>query len=133
MSDPRTTAIDFAHANRSRFLAELVDFGSIPSVSTDPAAKPSMQRAAQWVADQLTRLQAKNVQVFQTSGHPVVYGEMLQAGPDAPTILVYGHYDVQPVDPIDLWQTEPFSPTLRGDNIYARGITDMKGQVMASL
>ena len=133
MSDPRTTAIEFAHANRSRFLAELIDFGSIPSISTDPNAKADIQRAAQWVADQLTHLKAHNVQIFQTSGHPVVYGEMLEAGSGAPTILVYGHYDVQPVDPINLWETGPFSPDIRGDNIYARGITDMKGQVMASL
>ena len=133
MSDPRTTAIEFAHSNRARFLAELVDFGSIPSISTAPEAKPDMQRAAQWVADQLTRLQARNVQVFQTAGHPVVYGEMLSAGSTAPTILVYGHYDVQPVDPIDLWKTDPFAPDIRGENIYARGITDMKGQVMAAL
>jgi len=133
MSDPRTTAIEFAHANRSRFLAELVDFASIPSVSTDPAAKSDMQRAAQWVADQLTRLKANNVQVFQTAGHPVVYAEMLTADLAAPTILVYGHYDVQPVDPVDLWKTDPFSPDIRGENIYARGITDMKGQVLVAL
>ncbi len=133
MSNPRTTAIEFAHASRSRFLAELIDFGSIPSISTDPNAKADIQRAAQWVADQLTHLKARNVQIFQTSGHPVVYGEMLEAGSGAPTILVYGHYDVQPVDPINLWETGPFSPDIRGDNIYARGITDMKGQVMASL
>jgi acetylornithine deacetylase/succinyl-diaminopimelate desuccinylase-like protein len=133
MSDPRTTAIQFAHANQPRFLAELIEFGSIPSISTDPAAKPDIQRAAQWVADQLTRLNARNVQVFQTSGHPVVYAEMLDAGPGAPTVLVYGHYDVQPVDPLNLWETGPFSPDIRGENIYARGITDMKGQVMASL
>ncbi len=133
MSDPRTTALEFAHANHSRFLAELVDFASIPSISTDPAAKPEMQRAAQWVADQLTRLKTNNVQIFQTAGHPVVYAEMLGAGSRAPTILVYGHYDVQPVDPVDLWKTDPFAPDMRGENIYARGITDMKGQVMVAL
>jgi acetylornithine deacetylase/succinyl-diaminopimelate desuccinylase-like protein len=133
MTDPRTTAIEYAHANSARFLAELIDFGSIPSISTDPSAKADMQRAAEWVAEQLTRLGAKNVQIFPTSGHPVVYGEMLNAGVSAPTILVYGHYDVQPVDPIDLWQSGPFTPDIRGENIYARGITDMKGQVMASL
>jgi acetylornithine deacetylase/succinyl-diaminopimelate desuccinylase-like protein len=133
MTDPRTTAIEFAHANRSRFLAELIDFASIPSISTDPNAKADMQRAAQWVADQLTRLNAQNIQIFPTAGHPVVYGEMRAASANAPTVLVYGHYDVQPVDPLDLWQTGPFSPDIRGENIYARGITDMKGQVMASL
>jgi acetylornithine deacetylase/succinyl-diaminopimelate desuccinylase-like protein len=133
MTDPRTTAIQFAHTNRSRFLAELIDFASIPSISTDPEAKSDIQRAAQWVADQLTRLNARDVQIFPTAGHPVVYAEMPAAAPDAPTVLVYGHYDVQPVDPLNLWETGPFSPDIRGENIYARGITDMKGQVMASL
>ena len=133
MTDLRTTAIEFAHTNRSRFLAELIEFAAIPSVSTDPDAKADMQRAALWVADQLIALNARNVQIFPTAGHPVVYAEMLQAGPAAPTILVYGHYDVQPVDPLNLWQTGPFAPDIRGENIYARGITDMKGQVMASL
>ncbi len=133
MTDPRTTAIEYAHANGARFLAELIDFGSIPSISTDPTAKADMQRAAEWVAEQLTRLGANNVQIFPTPGHPVVFGEMLNAGSSAPTILVYGHYDVQPVDPIELWQSGPFTPDIRGENIYARGITDMKGQVMASL
>ena len=133
MTDPRTTAIEYAHANGARFLAELIDFGSIPSISTDPNAKADMQRAAEWVAEQLTRLGANNVQIFPTPGHPVVFGEMLDAGSSAPTILVYGHYDVQPVDPIELWQSGPFTPEIRGENIYARGITDMKGQVMASL
>ena len=133
MTDPRTTAIEYAHANSARFLVELIDFGSIPSISTDPNAKADMQRAAEWVAEQLTRLGANNVQIFPTPGHPVVFGEMLNAGSRAPTILVYGHYDVQPVDPIELWQSGPFTPDIRGENIYARGITDMKGQVMASL
>jgi acetylornithine deacetylase/succinyl-diaminopimelate desuccinylase-like protein len=133
MTDPRTSAIEYAHANRSRFLAELIEFASIPSISTSPEARPDIQRAAEWVADQLTALGTKNVKVFPTAGHPVVYGQMLDAGTKAPTILVYGHYDVQPVDPLDLWQTGPFTPDIRGDNIYARGITDMKGQVMASL
>ena len=133
MTDPRSTAIEYAHANSARFLAELIDFGSIPSISTDPTAKADMQRAAEWVAEQLTRLGANNIQIFPTPGHPVVFGEMLNAGSRAPTILVYGHYDVQPVDPIELWQSGPFTPEIRGENIYARGITDMKGQVMASL
>ena len=133
MTDPRSTAIEYAHANSARFLAELIDFGSIPSISTDPTAKADMQRAAEWVAEQLTRLGANNIKIFPTPGHPVVFGEMLNAGSRAPTILVYGHYDVQPVDPIELWQSGPFTPEIRGENIYARGITDMKGQVMASL
>jgi acetylornithine deacetylase/succinyl-diaminopimelate desuccinylase-like protein len=75
----------------------------------------------------------KNVQIFPTTGHPVVYGEWLEAGAIAPTALIYGHYDVQPVDPLNLWLTGPFEPDVRGDYIYARGITDMKGQVMAAL
>src|SRR4030066_1390848 len=103
MTETRTTAIEFAHANRPRFLNELMDFASIPSISTDPEAKMDIQKAAEWVAARLTNLNAHNVQILRTDGHPVVYAEMLYAGPDAPTILVYGHYDVQRADPLELW------------------------------
>ena len=133
MTDPRTAAIQYAHDNRQRFLDELKAFAKIPSISTDPAARPDMQRAAEWVADQLRSLKMDNVQIYPTAGHPVVFGEWLKAGSQAPTALIYGHYDVQPADPLELWQTGPFEPDIRGENIYARGITDMKGQVMVAL
>jgi acetylornithine deacetylase/succinyl-diaminopimelate desuccinylase-like protein len=133
MTDPRSAALQYAHQNAPRFLEELKDFCRIASISNDPEAKPEMQRAAEWVAAQLANLDVQNIQIFPTAGHPVVYGELLEAGPAAPTILIYGHYDVQPVDPLDLWVSGPFEPDIRGDYIYARGATDMKGQVQIAL
>jgi acetylornithine deacetylase/succinyl-diaminopimelate desuccinylase-like protein len=126
-------ALAYARENQTRFLQELIEFVSISSVSTDPAAKQQMQRAAGWVADQLRRLGAQKVEIFPTVGHPVVYGELLNAGADKPTALVYGHYDVQPAEPLELWQSPAFEPQVRGENLYGRGASDMKGQVLISL
>ena len=133
MTDSRSAAIQFAHENAIRFLDEFKDFTSIPSISTDEASKGDVLRAAQWIADHLRSLGVINVQILPTGGHPVVYGECLEAGDKAPTALVYGHYDVQPVDPLNLWITGPFTPNVRGDYIYGRGTTDMKGQMMVAL
>jgi acetylornithine deacetylase/succinyl-diaminopimelate desuccinylase-like protein len=132
MTDLRNAAIQYAHDHRSGFQAELQDFCTIPSISTDPAAKPEMFRAAEWVANQLRSLGLQNVQVIPTGGHPVVFGESLNA-PGKPTLLIYGHYDVQPPEPLELWLTGPFEPTQRGEHLFARGATDMKGQVLASI
>jgi len=126
-------ALDYAHQNHERFLNELKDFLTIPSISTDPEHKQDMQRGAEWLAGQLREIGMENVQILPTAGHPVVYGDWLHAGKMAPTVMVYGHYDVQPPDPLELWQTPPFEAEVRGDNLYARGSADMKGQVMASL
>ncbi len=126
-------ALAFAQENKARFLSELIEFVSIPSVSTDPAAKPAMQQAAAWVAGQLKVLGMANVQVMPTEKHPVVYGEFLEAGPDKPVVLIYGHYDVQPAEPLELWHSPAFTPEQRGDNLYGRGASDMKGQVMTTL
>jgi acetylornithine deacetylase/succinyl-diaminopimelate desuccinylase-like protein len=133
MTDPRSSAIQYAHDHASRFLDELKEFASIPSISTDEASKADVLHAANWVANHLRSLGIANVQVFPTPGHPVVYGEWLKAGNKAPTALIYGHYDVQPVDPLNLWISGPFNPEIRGDYIYARGSTDMKGQMMVAL
>ena len=133
MPDSRTAAIQYAHQHRTRFLQELQEFLRLPSVSTDPTRGTEMERTADWVAAQIKELGFKNVQVFPTPGHPVVYGEHLEAGGKAPTVLVYGHYDVQPPDPLALWESGPFEPDVRGENLFARGSTDMKGQVMAAL
>jgi acetylornithine deacetylase/succinyl-diaminopimelate desuccinylase-like protein len=132
MTDPRITAIQYAHDQRARFLVELKDFCTIPSISTDPTVKPEMQRAAEWVANQLRNIGLQNVQVLPTAGHPVVYAESLGA-PGKPTLLIYGHYDVQPPDPLDLWKSGPFEPDERGEHLFARGVTDMKGQVLAAI
>ncbi len=126
-------ALQHGKENRQRFLDELIEFVSIPSVSTDPAAVPAIQQAAQWVAGQLRDLGFQKVTIYPTAKHPVVYGENLAAGPKKPTVLIYGHYDVQPPEPLELWESPPFEPTQRGENLYGRGASDMKGQVMASL
>jgi acetylornithine deacetylase/succinyl-diaminopimelate desuccinylase-like protein len=133
MTDVRQSALEYAHQNNGRFLEELKDFLAIPSISTSPEYKADVQRAAEWVTGQLRSLGMDNVQIMPTGGHPVVYGEQLKAGKDAPTILIYGHYDIQPVDPLELWTSDPFKAEVRGDNLYARGSSDMKGQVIASL
>jgi acetylornithine deacetylase/succinyl-diaminopimelate desuccinylase-like protein len=127
-----SSAIDFAHRNHDRYLAELKEFLAIPSVSTLSAHKPDMERAAQWVATQLKGMGFTNVTIMPTGGHPVVFGESL-GGAGRPTVLVYGHYDVQPVDPLNEWNSEPFTAVERDGNLYARGASDMKGQVQAFL
>lgn len=126
-------AINFAHANQDRFLDELKQFIKIPSISTDPDKKEAMYSAASFVSNQLMQMGFTNVQIFPTALHPVVFGEKMDAGPNAPTVLFYGHYDVQPPEPIELWTSDPFDPELRGENLYGRGSSDMKGQVVASL
>ncbi len=133
MTDPRTSAIQYAHEHASYFLEQLKEFASIPSISTNESAKVDIQHAAEWLANRLRSLGISNVQLFQTPGHPIVYGEWLHATKKAPTGLVYGHYDVQPVDPLNLWTSPPFQPEVRGDYIYARGCTDMKGQILVAL
>ncbi len=122
-------ALEYTQANAQKFLDELVEFLSIPSISTQPERKPDMRQAAVWLRDKLLLSGFPRAEVMLTSGHPIVYAEWLAAGPDAPTILVYGHYDVQPPDPLELWNTPPFEPTIVGDDIFARGAADDKGQL----
>ncbi len=126
-------ALEYARQNRERFLAELKEVLTIPSVSTDPDCKAEMQHAAEWMAAQLRAIGMQAVQIMPTGGHPVVYGEWMGAGKSAPTVMIYGHYDVQPADPLELWSSPPFEPAVRGENLYARGAADMKGQVLAAL
>lgn len=125
-------AIEYARANRTRFLNELQEFVAIPSVSTLSEHKGDMERAAEWVTAQMQRIGLENVVVMPTAGHPAAYGEWLHAK-GKPTVLVYGHYDVQPVDPLDEWITPPFEPTVQGDTMYGRGASDMKGNVHGTL
>lgn len=131
MTDIRNAALAYAQEHRQEFLEDLKEFCAIPSISANPGYKPQMQQAAEWVANRLRRAGVEQVKVIQTEGHPVVYGEHLAASPGAPTALLYGHYDVQPPEPLEQWQSGPFEPEVRGENIYARGVTDMKGQVLA--
>ena len=125
-------AIQFVRDNKDRFLQEYKELLAIPSISTLSEHNGDVQRTAQWLADELTRHNIENVEIIPTPGHPVVYGESLHV-PDKPTVLVYGHYDVQPVDPLDEWDSDPFGGEVRGDYIYARGASDMKGQLFTHL
>jgi acetylornithine deacetylase/succinyl-diaminopimelate desuccinylase-like protein len=121
-------ALQYAAAHRTEFLTELKEFLSLPSISALPDHKPDMQRTAQWLADRFTALGLHHAKVNPTVGHPIVTAEWLEAGPDKPTVLIYGHYDVQPVDPIELWHSDPFKAEVRDDYVYARGSSDDKGQ-----
>jgi acetylornithine deacetylase/succinyl-diaminopimelate desuccinylase-like protein len=132
MADQRESALQYARSNKENFLSTYKEILSIPSISTDPERAADIRRAGEWMAAQLRALGMQKVQIFPTARHPVVYGEWLGV-PGAPTVLVYGHYDVQPADPLALWETEPFVPTMRGENIFARGASDMKGQALATL
>ncbi len=117
----------YVQENETRLLDELKDFLRIPSISTLPEHKGDVERAAQFTADALKRAGLEHVEVIPTAGHPLVYGDWLHAE-GKPVVLLYGHYDVQPPDPLDLWQTPPFEPAVRDGNIYARGSADDKGQ-----
>ena len=132
MADQRDTALQYARMNKEKFLRTFKEILSIPSVSTEPAHIADIRQAAEWIAAQLGGLGMQKVQIFPTPKHPIVYGEWLGAAV-APTILIYGHYDVQPADPLDLWKSDPFDPVVRGEDIYARGASDMKGQGMVIL
>lgn len=120
----------FVQRERDRLLDELRSLLAIPSVSTDPAHVADCQRAARWLADHLRSLGCQRVDLLGSESHPVIWAEG-PAVPGRPTVLVYGHYDVQPADPLELWETPPFVPTVRDGNLYARGATDDKGQVFA--
>jgi acetylornithine deacetylase/succinyl-diaminopimelate desuccinylase-like protein len=119
---------DYIDQNKQRFQDELFDFLRIPSVSARSENKQDVQKAAHWFADRTRELGMK-VNVHETKGHPIVVAEYRDAGPSAPTVLIYGHYDVQPEEPLDLWESPPFEPTIRDGRIYARGSVDDKGQV----
>lgn len=126
-------ALDYARQNYEGFVNSLKEIVAIPSVSTTPESKADVARAAEWVSAQLHSLGMEKVQIMPTGGHPVVYGEWLKAGKDKPTVMIYGHYDVQPADPIELWHNDPFKATLHGDYLLGRGASDMKGQLVATL
>src|SRR5688500_12529386 len=120
--------VDYINVHRDRYVDELKQYLAIPSISALPAHTGDVRRAAEWTADALRQVGMDNVRLIDTPGNPVVYGDWLNA-PGKPTILFYGHYDVQPVDPVDLWTSPPFEATVRDGEIYARGSADDKGQV----
>jgi acetylornithine deacetylase/succinyl-diaminopimelate desuccinylase-like protein len=120
--------VDFINVQRDRYVEELKQYLAIPSISALPQHQGDVRRCAEWSADQMRQIGLEQVRVIDTPGNPIVYGEWLNA-PDAPTMLFYGHYDVQPVDPVELWESPPFEATVREGEIYARGAADDKGQV----
>jgi acetylornithine deacetylase/succinyl-diaminopimelate desuccinylase-like protein len=124
--------LEFIHQNSDRYLKELTEFLSIPSVSTDPQNVQDILRCAEWLADHMRTIGLENVQIMQTGGHPVVYADWLGA-PGKPTVLVYGHYDVQPPEPLEKWTSPPFEATIRGQDLFARGASDDKGQAFIHL
>jgi len=120
--------IDYINTGRDRFVAELKHYLAIPSISALPQHAPDVRRCADFSVDELKRIGMQSAKLFETPGNPVVYADWLGA-PGAPTILFYGHYDVQPVDPVELWTSPPFEATIRDGELYARGAADDKGQV----
>jgi acetylornithine deacetylase/succinyl-diaminopimelate desuccinylase-like protein len=123
-----SAAVSFARDNRERFLNELKDLLRIPSVSTLEENKPDIQRAADFIANELKRIGFEHVEIIPTEGHPLIYADWLHAA-SKPTALCYAHYDVQPAEPLDEWVSPPFEPAERNQNIYARGAVDDKGQL----
>jgi acetylornithine deacetylase/succinyl-diaminopimelate desuccinylase-like protein len=123
---------DFVNSNRARFLEELKTLLRIPSISALPENRPDIDRAAEFSAQAMRAAGLENVEVIPTANHPLVYGDWLHAE-GKPTVLCYGHYDVQPVDPLEDWNTPPFEPTLKKGNLYARGSADDKGQFYAHI
>lgn len=127
-----SNVLTYIDENLGTFREELFDFLRIPSVSAKAEHDPDMRRAAEWLAGRMTEA-GLEAEVLETEWHPIVLGEWHGAGKDAPTVLIYGHYDVQPPEPVDLWSSPPFEPTVRDGRIYARGAADDKGQVFMHL
>src|SRR5271168_2508176 len=124
-----SAALDFLQWSEERIVEELSAFARIPSVSTDPAYAPHIAAAVDFVAAQLREAGLEHVEILRHGGPPAIYADWLHA-PGAPTILIYGHYDVQPPDPLSAWTSPPFEPTLRDGRLYGRGTTDNKGPML---
>jgi acetylornithine deacetylase/succinyl-diaminopimelate desuccinylase-like protein len=127
---PLSRPLAHAHTHRQRFVTELKDFVRFPSVSAQPRHDGDMKKCAAWLANHLRRIGLEHVAIVPTPRHPLVYAEWRRA-PERPTVLIYGHYDVQPVDPLHEWRSPPFEPTVRGNDLYGRGASDDKGQLFA--
>ncbi|MCR9249231.1 MAG: dipeptidase [bacterium] len=121
-------ALDYIQSNKDRFLEELIDLLKIPSVSADSKFKGDVRKAAEFIQKKLMDAGADSADIVETAGHPIVYGEKM-LDEKLPTVLVYGHYDVQPADPYELWDSPPFEPVIKNERIYARGACDDKGQM----
>lgn len=127
------TIEEYLDANQARFIDDLCSLVAIPSVSTDPAHREDMARAADWLLARMRAAGITQTRIYPTAGHPAIYGEWLQAGADRPTILIYGHYDVQPPEPLEEWTSAPFEPEIRNGRLYGRGASDDKGGVMTAI
>ena len=126
------TPLEFQQSNKDRFLTELLDLLKIPSVSADSKYQTDVRDAANFLVKRFEEIGAENIELFETGGHPIVYAEKM-VHPNLPTVLVYGHYDVQPADPFELWDSPPFEPVIKDERIYARGACDDKGQMYMHL
>ncbi len=126
-------ALVYAQTHAATALDGLKELLRLPSISTMTENKADMTRTAQWLVDKFTEIGLRHAQMLPTPTFPIVYADWLEAGPQAPTLLIYGHYDVQPVDPLEEWLTPPFEPTVQGDNLYCRGANDNKGQLYTHL
>jgi acetylornithine deacetylase/succinyl-diaminopimelate desuccinylase-like protein len=133
MTDQRNAVLEYARTHHADFLKNLNSLVSIPSVSTSPEHRSDIDRAAEQVSGLFKQIGLEHTQILPTAGHPVVYADWLHAGLNKPIVLIYGHYDVQPADPLDQWETGPFEPSIRGEYLFGRGASDMKGQVIAVL
>lgn len=133
MTDTIQPAIQYAYHHKEESIEGFIKLLSFPSISADPAYKKDVRACAEWIVEELKRIGFENCQVINTDGHPVVYADWLHAGDDKPTVLVYDHYDVQPVDPLPLWNSEPFTAEIRDGKLYARGATDNKAGVWGNL
>ena len=133
MTDTIKKAIDYLVETRGKMMEDYKELLRFASISADPAQAEDVRACADWIVSQLGAMGFDNCEAIATAGHPVVYGEWLQAGPDKPTVLVYAHYDVQPVDPLPLWHTEPFEGVIREGRMYARGASDNKAGVWGNL
>lgn len=130
---PPSPALTYLEEHHERFQKELIEILRIPSISIAPEHKQDVEKAAGWLAQKLRLMGVEHVEILPTAGHPVVYGDWLHRGPSVPTVLIYGHYDVQFPEPLEDWKSDPFAPEIRDENLFARGASDMKGQMLASL
>jgi acetylornithine deacetylase/succinyl-diaminopimelate desuccinylase-like protein len=133
MLNHRENAVNYFTQNKKEYIGQLKELLKIPSISADSTHKDDLYKAAQWIVQYLRSIGIEKTDIYATKLHPIVFGEYLKAGKEKPTVLIYGHYDVQPPDPVSLWQSDPFSPIEKDGLLFARGASDMKGQLLASL
>jgi acetylornithine deacetylase/succinyl-diaminopimelate desuccinylase-like protein len=130
---PLQAALAYARGNHEFYLSQLCGFLRLPSISTLPEYRAAIWQTAEWLVQEMSRIGLHKARIIETAGHPIAYAEWLEAGSEAPTVLVYGHYDVQPPDPLELWESPPFEPTFRDGKLYARGASDNKAQMFSQL